>query len=138
MTPSSFLRLSGIAAAGVLIAGCSSSQTSSSVTPAMPHQLGASTFALAPSQKCEHSPGFSVTPCSLTFSNPRRRLDEIFLHGAQGSGDTQEVDNCHKLATIGDFSGPVYFVKAKKAMGMCAAVFTHNGKFAILTINDEL
>jgi hypothetical protein len=141
MTPSSFLRLSAIATMGMLIAGCSNAQTSSSVTPvalapAMARQLGASTFA--PSQKCEHSPGFSVVPCQLTFSNPRRRLDSIFLHGAQGSGDTQEVDNCHKLATIGDFSGPAYLVKAKKAMGMCAAVFTHNGKFAILTINDEL
>jgi hypothetical protein len=138
---SSLPRFSAIVTLGTLIAACSSAQTSGHIAPAPPQpatigSLGTPTFEPAPSQKCEHSRGFAVLPCRLTFTH--RRIEQIFLHGAQGSGDTQEVDNCSKLATIGDASGPIYLVKAKKAMGTCAAVFTHNGKFAILIIVDEL
>jgi hypothetical protein len=138
---SSFLRLSAIATLGILVAACSSAQTWGNIAPAAAQpatipSLGAATSEPAAAQKCEHSRGFAVVPCRLTFTH--RSFKQIFLHGAQGSGDTQEVDNCSKLATIGDLSGPIYGVKAKKAMGTCAAVFTHDGKFAILSIVDQL
>ena len=127
------------AIAGAFAAGCSGVQTSGITAPA-PQQptLGDRLVVLDPltSTKCEHSPDFGVDPCHLVFTQPHAK--QVDLIGAQGSGDTQEIDNCKRLATIVDASGPVYFVTPKKATGTCAAVFLHNGKFAILTIHDEL
>ncbi|MBV8373426.1 MAG: hypothetical protein JOY69_09215 [Candidatus Eremiobacteraeota bacterium] len=139
MSTRSFLRILVVVIAGVLGVGCSGAQTSSNAAPAILQTTlrGQASSLDAPLlAKCQHSAGFGIKPCHFTFTHPGSK--QLDLIGAQGSGDTKEIDNCKRLATIGDVSGPIYFVTPKRAKGTCAAVFLHNGKFAILTIDDEL
>ena len=137
---SSMARLYFASILGALLASCSGAQQAINLAPAPSQPFAGHEIQLAlrvaNTKPCQHSPGFGVVPCRLTFTN--RKVKAIDLKGAQGSGDTQEQDNCRRLATIGDGSGPLYLVRAKEAKGTCAAVFTHNGKFAILNIDVEL
>ena len=122
--------------AAAFAVGCSGAQPSSSVAPALreptssPSLVG---FDALPSEKCQNSPDLRVVPCHLTFTRDRAKGIAV-----EGTSYARLLDNCERLATISDVSGPAWLVTPKKAKGTCAAVFVHNGQFAILTIDDQL